>query len=132
MSENSYRVILGISLLLGLYFELYYFIYGISVVLLLEALTNYTLPKLYCSLANSLHPEGKEYIYVRDSFKHRHKINIESERVWRFMVGLIVAVSFYFYQQLWFVPWFMGFTIFAAGISGICPMFLMLRLIGFK
>ena len=34
--------------------------------------------------------------------------------------------------QLWIVPWFIGFALFGAGLSGICPMVLGLKRLGFR
>ena len=57
---------------------------------------------------------------------------MEAEQAWRLVVGLLLDVTFYFYDQLWFFPWFMGFAIFGAGLSGVCPVLLAIRWIGFK
>jgi hypothetical protein len=35
-------------------------------------------------------------------------------------------------EVLWFIPWFMGFAIMGAGASGVCPMILFLKWVGFK
>ena len=36
------------------------------------------------------------------------------------------------YDMLWFFPWFMGFAILGAGASGVCPVLLGLKYIGFR
>jgi hypothetical protein len=48
------------------------------------------------------------------------------------VVGGLLAITFYFYEQLWFFPWFMGFAIFGSGISNVCPVLLVIRWAGFK
>ena len=60
------------------------------------------------------------------------RFNIESERVWRILVGLFLVVGYSLVEALWFFPWFMGFAIFGAGISGVCPVLIAVRYIGFK
>ncbi|MDH5570231.1 MAG: DUF2892 domain-containing protein [Gammaproteobacteria bacterium] len=132
MSESTYRMILGGSLILGLYFDLNYYLYVLVAVLMLESVSNILVPELFCLLANTIVLDGKKFEYTKDPCKPEYKININAERAWRFLVGFCVAISLYFYQQLWFFPWFMGFAIFGAGISGVCPMLLILRYIGFK
>jgi hypothetical protein len=119
-------------LLLGLYFDLDYFVYALTGMLFLESITNYFVPDIFCLLVNTIVLEGAKLEYTKDACNPDYKINMESERVWRFTVGILIVISFYFHQQLWFLPWFMGLAILGAGISGMCPMILALRFIGFK
>jgi hypothetical protein len=35
-------------------------------------------------------------------------------------------------EQIWFFPWFIGFMLFMAGMTNICPMVMGLRWIGFR
>jgi hypothetical protein len=37
-----------------------------------------------------------------------------------------------FGDQLWLIPWFAGFALTVAGLSGICPMLLFFEKLGFK
>jgi len=124
MSDRIYRSMLGLLLLLGLYFELPELIYFLIAMLFFEGLTNLRLPKLVCRLAGIKDQAGASVISSRFS--------MEAEQTWRLVVGFMLAVTYYFYDQLWFFPWFMGFAIFGAGLSGVCPVLLAIRWIGFK
>jgi len=58
---------------------------------------------------------------------------VEAERALRFVVSLLLVASlFAFPDLLWWVPWFIGFALVAAGLSGICPMVSALRAIGLR
>ena len=35
-------------------------------------------------------------------------------------------------EVIWLIPWFMGFAIMGAGVSGVCPGLLLMRWVGFK
>jgi len=37
-----------------------------------------------------------------------------------------------FAKYLWFVPWFIGFALFGAGVSGVCPSLSLLKWMGFR
>ena len=61
------------------------------------------------------------------------RINFPAERLLRIVVASLIFVTSYWYQDtLWFVPYFVGIMLFAAGLSNICPMFLVFRWAGFK
>ena len=127
-----YRAILGFLLLLALTLDLEVLLYCIIVVLFIEGITNVRVPKLVCRFRSCLNNKANTIEYTHDPFNASYRFNVESERVWRLLVGLLLAVTFYFYQQLWFFPWFMGFAIFGAGISGVCPLLFGIRWAGFK
>jgi len=127
-----YRAILGFLLLLVLTFDLEMALYFIILVLFFEGITNMRVPKLVCRFRNCLNSQGNPIEYNHDLYNSAPRFNIESERAWRLIVGLLLAVTFYFYEQLWFFPWFMGFAIFGAGISGVCPVLFAIRWAGFK
>ncbi len=49
------------------------------------------------------------------------------------MVAAFLVVSYIvFNKELWFFPWFIGFALFGAGLSGICPMVMGFRWVGFR
>jgi len=130
MSDRSYRTIIGLVLLIVLYFEFNYALYGIIVLLFVEALTNFRLPMLVELVRNKLLQQ--DYTYVDVALVEKSKFNFESERVWRVTVGTFLFIGFYLVDALWFFPWFMGFAIFGAGLSGVCPVLLAIRWLGFK
>jgi len=130
MSNRIYRLLYGASLLIALYFDLTVIIYLLIGMAIIEAVTNLRIPKLVSRLryGNDGDPmEGTLGIdfNIRTSF--------EAERGWRLSVAAMLAISvFVFPETLWFFPWFMGFAVFGAGLSGVCPMFLLLKWLGLK
>ena len=71
-------------------------------------------------------------VFIDSEFVENSRFNIYSERVWRLVVGMFLLIGYSFYSVLWFLPWFMGFAIFGAGLSGLCPVLLAIHWIGFK
>ena len=130
MSNRLYRLLFGTLLLIALYFDLQPLIYALVGMAILEGVTNLRIPLIVSGLrgVDSTNPaEGSLGI----AFKTRS--NFEAERGWRLLVAAMLAVSvFAFPETLWFFPWFMGFAILGAGISGVCPMFLALKWAGLK
>ena len=130
MSNRLYRLIYGALLLFALYFELAVLIYVLIGLAVFEAVTNLRIPKLISRyrFANDGDPaEGT----IGIEFKTR--TSFEAERGWRLTVAAMLVISvFVFPDTLWFFPWFMGFAVFGAGVSGVCPMFLLMKWIGLK
>lgn len=132
MSDRAYRLIFGALLLLALSFDLNYVIYFLIGLSLFEGITNWRVPRLVTRLrahkTGTVQPDVS-FTPVNTPFR----FSFEAERVWRFVVAIVLFVtSVLFYEQLWFFPWFMGFAIFGAGASGICPMFMAIKWLGFK
>lgn len=125
MSDRMYRTFLGVFLLVSLVFDLNWMMYGLIAMLMFEGLTNWRLPILLSKLFPRVFP-------LRPCVFHQHRIRrqFEAERAWRLLVGVLLLVTYAL--KLWFVPWFMAFTILGAGASGICPAAFSLRHIGFK
>jgi len=130
MSDRAYRAMMGVALLVVLYFELNYVMYGIIGLLFVEGLTNLRLPVLIGLVRE--HVFNQNYVYVDRALVGDAKFNVESERIWRIIVGSFLFIGYILFDALWFFPWFMGFTIFGAGLSGVCPMLLAVRWLGFK
>lgn len=130
MSNRLYRLLYGGALLVALYFDQTVIIYLLIGLAIIEAITNLRVPRVVSRLryGNDGNPmEGTLGIdfTVRTSF--------EAERGWRLTVAAMLALSvFVFPDALWFFPWFMGFAVFGAGVSGVCPMFLFLKWLGLK
>lgn len=131
MSDRHYRTILGFLILVCLYFESAMGIYGLVAVLLLEGITNLRIPMLVGRMRGAL-SHGVYAGYVCDYINPDSRFSTESERMWRIVVGVMLGASFYLYHLLWFVPWFMGFAIFGAGLSGVCPVLAAIRWVGFR
>ncbi|HHJ17008.1 MAG TPA: DUF2892 domain-containing protein [Gammaproteobacteria bacterium] len=130
MSNRLYRMMFGIALLLGLYFDALPVLYALIALAGFEAVTNLRIPRVVSKLryGNTGDPcEGSLGIpfHARTAF--------EAERGWRLTVAAMLALGVFAYPEaLWFVPWFMGFAILGAGISGVCPMFLAMKWAGLK
>jgi hypothetical protein len=117
MSDRTYRLILGILLLVSLYFDISYLMYFLIGMLFFEGITNLRTPLLL---------RKRQGVSSADSnlapFHHNCRFSFEAERAWRLIVGLMLFITYVlFYDVLWFFPWFMGFAIFGAGASGVCP-----------
>lgn len=132
MSERFFRLIVG-SLLLGmLYFEQRALIPVLIGVLALEGVTNYRIPVLFSQWRTAGVPEfedsGESLACGRVP-----RFAFDAERAWRLAVAAMLGLTTHvFHEQLWFFPWFMGFAIFGAGLSGVCPVLISLKLLGFR
>lgn len=131
MTDRNYRTLLGLLILLALYFNLDWLMIGLIVVLVSEALTNYRIPRLICMLRNCVTNEQR-FAYVDAAQLPEPRFVFEAERAWRLVVGTFLLLGYIFIDLLWFIPWFMGFAIFGAGLSGVCPVLLAIRWLGFK
>lgn len=130
MTNRTYRTVLGLMLLLVLYFELSIVMYGIIALLFIEGITNQLMPKvlsILCKCATKQAP-----VYINPELEMGAKFSMDAERVWRLAVGGFLLISYSLFDFLWFFPWFMGFAIFGAGLSGVCPVLFAIRWLGFK
>jgi hypothetical protein len=119
MDIRTYRLILGALLLVSLYFDLGYLMHALIGILFFEGITNLRLP----SLAQKLWGGAIAGADKNQAPPHRkYRFNFEAERAWCLVVGSMLFITYVlFYDLLWFFPWFMGFAIFGAGVSGVCP-----------
>jgi hypothetical protein len=132
MTDRTYRTLVGLALLVGLFFDLSELIYLLVVMMFAEGLTNIRLPTVVALAGQHFSASDTTFAYVPEAENAHFKYGVEAERIWRFVVGVLLLVTYYYYEQLWFFPWFMGFANFGAGISGVCPVLLAIRWIGFK
>jgi archaellum biogenesis protein FlaJ (TadC family) len=95
--------------------------------LVFEGLTNWRLPVLLAKL------RGQDPAEVSCSREKRPRINFDTERALRFSIASFLALSVFALPEiLWFFPWFMAIALMMAGITGICPMAMLFRKLGFK
>lgn len=125
MSERFNRVLLGVALiiLLSVHWDVGVYVYiGL---LLFEGITNQRIPLLVSAF------RGNREGWTREPGPAR--IPFDAERAWRLVSALFLIISFVLLPDaLWFVPWFLGIAFFMAGITGVCPMSMALKWIGFR
>ena len=132
MSDRSYRLFFGLALLLALYFRVDYVVHGLIALALLEGMTNLRIPVLVTRWRTSM--SGKvpfqENLVVADG---HCKYSFEAERMLRLTIAFFLFLTYVVYPQfLWFFPWFMGFALFGAGVSGVCPSLSLFKWLGFR
>lgn len=134
MTNSTYRAILGGLLIAFLYFHLNTAILGMILILLLEGITNLQIPMLVNRIRGDSYNLSVEGNQRREALDRRSRFGFSSERAWRLVVGVMLAISFLLSDQsyLWLFPWFMGFAIFGAGISNVCPVLLVIKWVGFR
>ena len=131
MSERTYLFCVGALILIALYFGLNDVIFALCIWLLFEGISNIRLTTLLQKLRN-IHLDSGLTV-----FKSNQRYAFDAVLAWRLSVAVFLGASLIMLQifdfgMLWFFPWFMGFAIMGAGASGVCPMLLLLRWIGFK
>lgn len=130
MTNRFYRLLFGITLLVSLYFDLQYVIYALVALATFEAATNLRIPRVVSTLRTGAEGDPCEGSL---GIAFRARTGFEAERGWRLTVAALLCISLFAYPKtLWFFPWFMGFAIMGAGISGVCPVFLALKWAGLK
>ena len=130
MSNRIYRLLFGAMLLLALYFDLYPLLYALIGLSVFEALTDIRIPGLISRIRYGTEGDPLEGSL---GIHFVQRCNFEAERGWRLTVAALLAISiFVLPEALWFLPWFMGFAILGAGVSGVCPMFLALKWAGLR
>lgn len=129
MSNRLYRLIVGLVLLTGLYFDLPGLIYTLIAIVLLEGITNLRVPVVISKSRNVSVDAAEGTLGI--AFQQR--LNFDAERAWRLLLGsVLIVVYVIFFDEVWYLAWFMGFAIFGAGLSGVCPLFISLKWLGFR
>lgn len=130
MSNRFYRLIVGVILLTGLYFDLPELIYALITVVMLEGITNFRIPNMLSKVRVDNSRDVSEDAF---GLAYKQRFNFEAERAWRLLLGsMLILVYVIFFDQVWYLAWFMGFAIFGAGLSGVCPMYISLKWLGFR
>lgn len=126
MTERSYRLLIGIWLVLALVLEWPEVIYVLMGLLLFEGITNLRVPLLLARYYPNVLPAA-------DELAHQCVISFEAERALRLLMVAFLALALFVLQSLlWWLPWFIGFALIGAGLSGVCPMVLALRWVGMR
>lgn len=131
MSERLFLFLTGAFILVALYFDVDMMIYGLCLWLMFEGVSGVTLTGLSAKLIMVKEPVGLTV------FRTQQRFNFEALRATRITIAVVLGGSFlllneYEFDFLWFFPWFMGFAILGAGVSGVCPVLLITKWLGFK
>jgi len=131
MSERMYLFVVGAIILSSLYIEDNVIIYVLSLWLLIEGASGILLTRLSQKLIPIAEPVGLT------TFRTHQRFDFEALRATRIVIAFFLGGSFfllneYGIEMLWFFPWFMGFAILGAGVSGVCPIVLITKWVGFK
>lgn len=128
MTERVFRLILGATLILFLFMGWDHAVYGYIGFELFEGLTNWRIPLLVSRLRY-----GPAAVRLSGTESSAMTPGFDAERALRLVIAGFLIISFVFFREpLWFVPWFLGFALIMAGISGICPMAMFLKKAGCK
>ncbi len=144
MTNRTYRLVVGSLLLIFLYLTLNTGIYLLILMMFLEGISGYLLPDVANRFWNRSSANDENLAPIQN----KTRFSFVAERAWRLLVSLLLFFSFALFSQNlailpqaminnfsyinWFFPWFMGFAIFGAGISGICPVLISVKWAGFK
>jgi hypothetical protein len=121
MMERLYMFAVGIAVLTGLYFDLRGLVYGLIALMAFEGLTN-------LRAANLFRPQPAASAAGRPP-----RFDFSAQRAWHLVVGSVLLISYgMFHGQLWFFTWFVAFAVTGAGLSGVCPVLVLLRAVGFR
>lgn len=128
MSERTNRFALGFCLIGFLFLEWNYGVYAIIFALVFEAITNLRIAKLLPGVQFATNGINSE----TDSSRI-FKYNYEAERITRFTVATTICLGYIVYNELlWFLPYFVGLNLLLAGVTGLCPLVMFYKRIGFK
>ena len=128
MSERVFRFILGAALIFLLYLQADQLVYVYIGVLLFEGATNWRVPLLVSRLRYGTDFRAQDVLSPGCS-----RIPFDAERMLRLIVAVLLILTFMLFpEQTWFFPWFIGFMLFMAGMTNICPMVIGLRWMGFR
>ncbi|MCW8875034.1 MAG: hypothetical protein OQK27_04700, partial [Gammaproteobacteria bacterium] len=104
MSDRLYRLLLGLTLLISLYFDLHQVLLAVIGLQLLEGISNFRIPLL---INRARGTSGTDTYVNPDAL-----IPFDAERAWRLTVAICLILSLLvFPEQLWWFAWFMGFAI---------------------
>lgn len=132
MTERTFRIIVGALLLAGLYIDWAPLVWTLIGILLFQGVTNWRVPRLIAHLRYGQQVPIGPCCGVHGA-REPNRINFEAERLLCLMLATVLAPTYGPWNtQLWVVPWFIGFALLGAGLSGMCPMILALKRVGFR
>ena len=131
MSDRIYLFFVGLSILTALYLGSEIMLYIVVAILFVEGIFGWTIPWLLQKI-RKVEFESGLFQYSKPA-----RFNFEAFRMLRIVLASVVVASYiavheYNIEMLWFFPWFVGFAVLGAGVSGVCPIYLSIRWLGFK
>lgn len=127
MSERSFRLILGGWLIGAAFMGLHRAVLALALLTLAEGATNWRIPKLVSAARGRSLPDC-----IGDGAVGARPVPFEAERALRLIISTLMFASLGLPGVLWWLPWFVGFALVGAGLSGICPMVVALRWLGLQ
>jgi len=129
MSERTFRLILGATLLLLIYLDSAPLFYGYIGLLFFEGITNWRIP----ILVNKLRFSQDNNPTLQEASNESPRFTFEAERAMRLVFGAVLIVAIFMLpKDLWFITWIIASFLTLAGLVNFCPIVLTLRLIGFR
>ncbi|WP_455217510.1 YgaP-like transmembrane domain [Kaarinaea lacus] len=130
MTEHTYRLVMGILLLIILYTDTNVFSYTIIGIIMFEGLTNLRLNLLVTRLRNKF---GANLTEMDGPPRESYRVNFEAERAQRIVVAVsFAALFFYSPDELWMINWMFAFGMLISGIVMFCPIIALFKAVGFK
>lgn len=134
MTERTYRLFFGSTLLIALYFDFNAVVLGLVALSLFQGITGWRLARIvtYVLHRSAVRP-GETAAALASPIIGRTALTFDAERASSLLVAAVITLgSAVFTDSLWFMPWFVGFALFGAGLSGVCPMVLGFKWAGLK
>ncbi|MBI5040092.1 MAG: hypothetical protein HZB57_02475 [Gammaproteobacteria bacterium] len=129
MTERSFRLLIGVWLVLALLAGQPVASYVLMGVLLFEAITNWRVPILLARFSRTATAVAEPAATAPGECL----IPFEAERAFRLIIAASIGLPMYLAPELlWWLPWFVAFALIGAGLSGMCPMVLALRWVGMR
>jgi hypothetical protein len=128
MSERTYRFVLGLSLIVVLYFHWEPLEYVYVSVLLFEGLTGFRITVMLARMRT-----GDGAVASSPPPRANYRFNFDAERGMRLWFGGFMAATFLALPaDFWFVNWIIAISLFLSGLVNYCPMVGTLRWLGFR
>lgn len=133
MTERTFRIYLGALLLAGLYLDWPALVWTLVGILLFQGVTGWRISRLATRLRYGAGDAAPGACCPVGPAADGSRYRFEAERMLCLIVAALLAASYGLWPgPLWMLPWFIGFALFGAGLSGMCPMILALKRLGFR
>jgi hypothetical protein len=132
MTERNYRLLLGLAVLILIYFDQRAGMVALIALLTAEGVSNWRIPALLGRVRHGI-ATPCDAADMPWRFQPLFKIPFDAQRALRLIVaGTLFLSALALPEALWFFPWFLGFALIGSALSGVCPMLIALRKLGFS